>query len=82
MAVGDSEGVVTVIELCDSLNVLQPKEKEVITEVAKNKLRCLIEKPEKKRIWKLLENKWKDKNLLKKIIIRKMIKKLNKCSKK
>lgn len=33
VAVGDSEGVVTVIELCDSLNILQPKEKEVITEV-------------------------------------------------
>jgi dynein intermediate chain 2 len=33
VAVGDQDGVVTVIELCDSLNYLQPKEKEVITEV-------------------------------------------------
>jgi len=33
VAIGDQDGVVTVIELCDSLNQLQPKEKEVISEM-------------------------------------------------
>ena len=32
-AIGDQDGVVTIIELCDSLCQLQPKEKEVITEM-------------------------------------------------
>ena len=33
VAIGDQDAVVTVIELCDALNALQPKEKEFITEV-------------------------------------------------
>lgn len=33
VAIGDQDGIVTVIELCDSLNVLQHKEKEIITEM-------------------------------------------------
>jgi len=32
-AIGDQDGVVTIIELCDSLCQLQPKEKDVINEM-------------------------------------------------
>lgn len=39
-------------------------------------LRCLIEKQEKKKIWRLPVNNWKDKNPQKKIIKKKMKMKL------
>lgn len=33
VAIGDQDGTVTLMELCDSLYMLQPKEKEIITEM-------------------------------------------------
>lgn len=33
VAIGDQDGTVTLMELCDSLYMVQPKEKEIITEV-------------------------------------------------
>ena len=32
-AIGDQDGTVTILELCDSLYMMQPKEKDIIGEV-------------------------------------------------
>ena len=33
MAIGDQDGTVTLLELCDSLHMLQKNEREVMTEI-------------------------------------------------
>lgn len=39
VAVGDQDGTVTLLELCDSLYIPQPKEKEIINEMFERELR-------------------------------------------